>query len=519
MNESLDSISSFFNKLLNIKPKDSARETNRSHSLPSDPTSSGTSTMNRPKQKTTSKATISFLKAGLSDILDETSGYLAGSTGRTSPGQQATSSKASNPLESVQAADNVQVAIDLTNEPDVKCLLNETAGCSDRVPARKPVTGETVGEARNVAIKTVGVARNFAIQTVGNARNSAETPRTTVNIAESPRNAVNLAASPGYVKEDGTVDKCADRPTGNDSSDKLEIKTKLDGNGNLANERKAKIADRLAKEPAERMLSVDRVNESSTVGKTLNGPNADRSDRTEAASQKTSRNAISPTANLQSENQKQVKKQGENRSSKSDKTSSELSDELGNELSGRLSSELNSELSKLSNEPKSDSEPTKAEQSNASNEVSTNKLNCKLNSEERSAAQSDRSSLPEDGLAAFVPPALFGTGVLEEINLDGAPNESPNGSGPSLATENRPEESSAVCPAPAPEEHSPATDVDRSGLTGEENDENDELVSTFNTSNSVCLHRDLSNDSLRGCISNGTLPKGYLSNPKRLPIE
>lgn len=459
MNESLDSISSFFNKLLNIKSKDSAKETNRSHSLPSDPSTSGASTMSRSKQKTTSKTTISVLKAGLSDILDETSGYLTNS-GRTGPSERATSSKAikDRPLENVQnrTADNVQVAIDLTNEPDVKCLLNEDVGClDDEVP---------VGRSAN---------------SVGNARNSAVAPKTAGNTAETAGN------SRGHIN-DGTGDKlkCADRPTGDDSSNKLEIKTKLDGNGNLANERKAKIADRLAKEPAkpERMLSVaDRVNESSTIRieKTLNGLSGDHSadDRTgsEVASQTPEK--TSPTAILSSENQKQLKKPGENRSTKSDKTSSELSSEP-------------------KSEPKS--ELNKAEQSNASNEVSTNKLNCKLNSEERSAAQSDRSNdrLPENAecLADFVPPALFGTSLktFDEINLECAKeaNESQNvsGSSASLATENLPEEAESsagantVCTVRAPEDHSPATD--RSGLAGEQNEVGNagsELVSTFNT--------------------------------------
>lgn len=437
MNESLDSISNFFNKLLNIKPKDSAREPNRSHSLPSDPSTTSREKMNRPKTTTTNKTTISFLKAGLSDILttvDETGGLL--SSGRASPAERATSSQAIKPiksLESVQLEGPIQVAIDLTNEQDVKCLLNESIGCSTRKNAEN-------------GLPILPADTKISAENRGNIRNNIR----------------------GNVQDD-TKDKCVNRPAGNDSSNKLEIKEKLDGNGSLAGEQGTKIADHLAydlaKEPfgEKRVLSVaDKVNESSTIliGKTLNGDHLVDDQTGSKASAKCLQPEETSSMIFLSENHQ---KQGENRSLKSDKNSATSST--------------------------TSSEPTVDKHSNAandSNEVSTNKLNCKLNGEERSSAAAQSDRLPENGecLAGFVPPALFGSlniKTFEEIDLECAKeaNDSVSaGSSSALAAE-RPLARAETTTSEAAEDNSPATG-DRSGLTGESaNDDGSEPVSTF----------------------------------------
>lgn len=82
MNESLDSISSFFNKLLNIKTKDQSLNNTRDQMNTLTTTnqsankSFSSNKSSKDQIKTTSKLTIDSLKAGLSDILDETNDYL-----------------------------------------------------------------------------------------------------------------------------------------------------------------------------------------------------------------------------------------------------------------------------------------------------------------------------------------------------------------------------------------------------------------------------------------------------------
>lgn len=148
MNESIDSISNFFNKLLNIKTKD--QSSNSSSSKEISPRESNLSASNqsttkstsktKDQMKTTNKLTIDSLKAGLSDILDETSDYLNSITSVNSQNNLTENHPpaSTSPIKDenlnkekikIEYSDKVHLAIDLTNEKDVKCFL-ETE-CND----------------------------------------------------------------------------------------------------------------------------------------------------------------------------------------------------------------------------------------------------------------------------------------------------------------------------------------------------------------------------------------------------
>ena len=161
MNESIDSISNFFNKLLNIKSKDTSARDQPTNQRPiSQSTSTSKDNANQDQTlKATSKTTINYLKAGLSDILDETSEYLnsikANSTenihqsaASRSPAKsqtmhdhsvkQISQPSASRTFDAGHSSNepsnepDVQVAIDLTNEQDVQRLFNKNEGLSKR---------------------------------------------------------------------------------------------------------------------------------------------------------------------------------------------------------------------------------------------------------------------------------------------------------------------------------------------------------------------------------------------------